>query len=211
LTDPILECFVLLINSSELLLTVIFNDIVNVNLSCLKECSSDIWISMVAHLNLFTLNFYLLKKWQFYFFFFCLNWNILTFFLLNSEFSIFLTSHLLNKFPFVLLISLFLNLIKFNFPLHGLLFSNSFSFLHFFCVSDSVFLSLFSLFLLSLFSDLTSFFSQFLKFSSSFLRWEFRLLISLTLESHFLFKIRFIFVLLNPFLRRLDTCVSCQK
>lgn len=180
-------------------------------MSCLKECFSDIWISMVAHLNLFTLDLYLLKKWQFYFFFFRLNWNVLSFLLLNTEFSISLTSHLLNEFPFVLLISLFLNLIKFNLSLHGLLFSNSFSFLHFFCIPDSVFLSLFRLFLLSLFPDLTSFFSQFFKFSSGFLGREFRLLISLTLESHFLFKIRFIFVLLNPFLSSLDTCVSWNE
>ena len=61
LTDSILECFVLFVYSSVLLFTVIFNDIVNVNLSSLKECSRNIWISMIADLNLFALDLYLFK------------------------------------------------------------------------------------------------------------------------------------------------------
>jgi len=159
LTDSILECFVLFVYSSVLLFAVIFNDIVNVNLSSLEECSCNIWISMITHLNLLTLDFYLLKKWQFSFFFFCLDWNVLSFLLLNTEFSISLTSHILHKSSFVLLIFLFLNFIEFNLSLHSLLLSDSFGFLHFFSESDSVFLSLFRLFLLSLFSNFTSFFS----------------------------------------------------
>lgn len=159
LTDSILECFVLFVYSPVLLFTVIFNDIVNVNLSSLEECSCNIWISMITHLNLFALDFYLFKKWQFSFFFFCLNWNVLSFLLLNTKFSISLTSHILHKSSFVLLIFLFLNFIEFNLSFHSLLLSDSFGFLHFFSESDSVFLSLFCFLLLSLFSNLTSFFS----------------------------------------------------
>ena len=211
LANPILECFIFLIYSSELFLSVILYDIVHINLSSFKECSCNIRISVITNFYLLTLDLYLLEKRQFSLFFFGLNCYTLSFFLLNSELSISFTSHIFNQLFLILLIFLFLNSVKFNLSFNWLLLSDSLGLLHFFCVSYSIFLSLFGFFLLSLFSDFTSFFSQLFEFSFGFLRRKFWFFISLTLQSQLLFKIRLIFMLLNPFLCRLNTCIAYDK
>jgi hypothetical protein len=57
--DSVLECFVLLVDLSELLLSVVFCYVCHVNLCCLEKGLCHFWISMVADFDLLALDFQL--------------------------------------------------------------------------------------------------------------------------------------------------------
>ncbi len=62
LANSVLECLVLLVDSSEFFLSIVFNDVVNVDLSCLEKRFSQIWVSMITHFNLLALKLYLFDQ-----------------------------------------------------------------------------------------------------------------------------------------------------
>jgi hypothetical protein len=80
--DSVLECFVLLVDFSELLLSVVFCYVCYVNQRCLKKGLCHFWISVVTDFDLLALDFQLFDQRKFGFLLFALNLNWLFFFLL---------------------------------------------------------------------------------------------------------------------------------
>lgn len=78
---------------------------------------------------------------------------------------------------------------------------------HFLTISNSIFLPLASLFLLSLFPDLPCLFSEFFEFGPGFFWSEFGLILLLASDEDFLFEVRIVFMLLDPILCHLDAAI----
>ena len=163
--DSVLECLVFFVYLSELFLAVVFNDVCHVNLGRFKKGFCDIWVCVVSDFDLFALDFDLFDKRKFLFFLFGLNGHWFFFFFLNAEFSISLSSHLIEQFFLVIFVSLLFNFVEFNLSLHGQFIGNFFGILHFFCELDSIFFPFSGLFLLSFFPYLSCLFGQLFEFS----------------------------------------------
>lgn len=198
LDNSALESFVFLVYFTELLLPVIFDDIVDVDEGSLKESTSGVRISMIADFYLLALNLYLLWTGIFYFCFFS-SCNSLTDFLFDAEPCIFLSSHLLEELLFISFVFGFLNSVKLDLPLGRQLLGYSLGFSHFLARPDSIFFS-FSLFLLfSLLPHLSRFICKLFKFCSFFLFSHYhRLALLLTLDESLLLEVGIVFVVIDP-------------
>ena len=160
-----MECLVFFVYLSKLLLAIVFYNICHVNLGRFKKCLSDVWVGVVSEFDLFALDLNLFNEGKFIFFLFNLNCNGFLFLLINAEFGISLSSHLLEQFFFVIFISLLFDLVELYLSLHGQFIGNSFCVLHLFCELDSIFFSLSGLFLLSFLPYLSGLFGQLFEFS----------------------------------------------
>ncbi len=117
LADSILESFVIFVDFSVFLFSIVLDDVIHVDLCSIEECFGNLWVSVVANFDLLTLNFYLFKQGQFPFFLFCL-YDSFRCFLLDAQLGVFLASHIFEKPSFILVISLFLNLVKLDLSFH---------------------------------------------------------------------------------------------
>ena len=147
-----LKCFVLLVDFSELLLSVVFDNIVYIDLRSFKKSFSLVWVCVVSYFHLLTLNLHLLRSRVVYFLLFHSAWSgdWVRFLVLYSQLLVSFSSHLLNQLLLVGLISCFLYSIELELPLYCLLFSYSFGLDHLLSILYSIFLSFSSLLFLFL-------------------------------------------------------------